>query len=111
MEKYGLDPDYPKNVGFIKFEKPYLFELNHIDTDFDIISGISNGEIYGIDYSTYYSVYYADTESPDGSRSFTSDLAGIFYLKEQNDKKYIYGYILSSINGIYHNFFIAPNII
>lgn len=35
MEKYGLDPDYPKNVGFIKFEKPYFFatinDLNNIN--------------------------------------------------------------------------------
>lgn len=35
MEKYGIAPDYPKDTGIIKFEKPYLFatlnDLNHIN--------------------------------------------------------------------------------
>jgi len=77
------------------------YTINKLDTDFDSISGINNGEIYGIDYSTYYSVYYADTELPDESKSFTSDLAGIFYLKEQNNKKYIYGYNQEDTYKIY----------
>lgn len=63
-----------------------------INTDFDIVSGVYNDEIYGIDYSTYYSVFYADTLAPDIPEKFPSDLAGIFYLKEHNDKIYVYGY-------------------
>lgn len=74
------------------------YEAEKIKSDFDVLAGISNEIIYGINYDTYYSVYYADVNSPEIRNTFLSDLAGISCLKERNDKLYVYGY---NNNGSY----------
>ena len=68
------------------------YEAEKIKSNFDVLSGISDGITYGINYSTNYSVYYVNINSPEERYSFSSDLAGISCMKEQNGKLYIYGY-------------------
>ena len=68
------------------------YESEKIESDFDVLAGISGGIVYGINYSTNYSVHYANINSPEERYSFSSDLAGISCMKEQNGKLYIYGY-------------------